>query len=316
MGRESKLLEPRTLVAGAVATGAAAVAGTAARVRVRRRKESRRYRLGEDERVADGIRRIADGQIDLVASELDQSKDGRRDDAVHESRKALKRLRALLRLSRDQLGPEVRRRENAAFRDAGRKLSGARDSRVLVATLDGLAPGGFGALRDALISSGATPETAAVLQAVEAARRRVDTWPLADEGGPELLEPGLERIYRRGRRAYRAAKADPTSERLHELRKRTKDLWYATQVLRPAAPKRLRQLGRSAHKLSDVLGDDHDLAMLLEASHKHAATLAPAERELLAEHIDERRAKLRSKALQRARQLYSVKPRKLARIVT
>jgi CHAD domain-containing protein len=324
MARGTKQPDPRAVVAGAVAAGAAAAAGTAARVRARRRRGFRRYRLGEDEPVPEGIRRVADGQLDLIASELDRSKDGRRDDAVHESRKSFKRLRALVRLTRDQLGPEVRRRENAAFRDAGRKLSGARDARVLVETLDELVadnrdrlqPEAFGRLRAALIEDRATSESSDdVLMAVDAARARVETWPLGGDGGTRTLEPGFKRIYRRGRRAYRTAEDDATSEHLHELRKRTKDVWHAAQVLRPAAPKRLRKLGRAAHKLSDVLGDDHDLAALLEASRKHAATLAPAERELLTEIVEGRRAKLQRKALKRARKLYSAKPRKLARVV-
>ena len=324
MARSSKQPDPRALVAGAVAAGAAAAAGTAARVRARRRKDLRRYRLGEDEPVPDGIRRIAHGQLDLVASELDRSENGGRDDAVHESRKAFKRLRALVRLARDQLGPEVRRRENAAFRDAGRKLSGARDARVLVETLDDLvernrdrlAPEAFRRLRAALVEDRATGEsTEDVLAAAHAAQARVQAWPLAGDGSTQMLEPGFERIYRRGRRAYRTVKGDPTSEHLHELRKRTKDLWHAAQVLRPAAPKRLRKLGRAAHELADVLGDDHDLATLLEASREHAATLAPPEQELLAELVERRRAKLQRKALKRARKLYSPKPRKLARVV-
>jgi CHAD domain-containing protein len=324
MARSTKQPDPRAVVAGAVAAGAAAAAGTAARVRSRRRKEFRRYQLGDDEPVPDGIRRIALGQLDLVASELDRSKNGRREEAVHESRKSFKRLRAVVRLARDRLGPEVRRRENAAFRDAGRKLSGARDAKVLVETLDDLVtrnrdrlrPEAFGRLRAALMQDcEAVESTDDVLAAVGAARARVPEWPLGDDGRTRVLEPGLKRIYRRGRRAYRTAKDEPTSEHLHELRKRTKDVWHAAQVLRPAAPKRLRKLGRAAHRLSDVLGDDHDLATLHEASRKHAATLSPAELELLSELIQRRRAKLQRKALKRARKLYSAKPRKLARVV-
>jgi CHAD domain-containing protein len=311
--------EQRTLVAGAVAAGAAVAAGTAAQVRARSRKKARRFRLRDGEPVPDGIRRIATGQHDLIAEELDGSRNGDRDSAVHEARKAFKRLRALLRLTRDQLGPDVRRRENEAFRDAGRKLSGARDADVLAETLDALQPGAFAGLRAALLEDrvAATGDSIdEVLEAVHAARARVDTWPLGDDGGIEVLAPGFKRIYRRGRCAYRAADADPTTEHLHELRKRTKDLWHAAQVLRPAAPKRLRNLGRAAHKLSDVLGDDHDLATLLEASRKHASALAPGETELLTELIELRRAKLRRKALKQGRKLYSAKPRKLTRIVS
>ncbi|MDX6658206.1 MAG: hypothetical protein QOH62_2999 [Solirubrobacteraceae bacterium] len=317
----------RTLAAGGtVAAGAAiAAAGTATRVRARRRKRARRYRLGDGEQVAEGIRRIARGQLDLVADQIGRSGGGSRDKGVHEARKAFKRLRSLVRLTRDQLGADVRRRENAAFRAAGRSLSAARDARVLVETLDDLVarnrdvvrPGAFDGLRRALVSAaneaagkGGGHDAAEVLAAVAAARERLESWPVADDVAS--LAPGLKRIQRRGRRAYRAAKADPSATRLHELRKRTKDLWHAAQVLRPAATKRMRKLARAAHKLSDVLGADHDLATLLEAGRTHTLALTPPDRELLGELIERRRARLRGDALRRARKLYARKPRKLA----
>jgi CHAD domain-containing protein len=319
MARDTKKPDPRVLVA-AGAMAASAAAGTATVVRARRRDAARRYRLGADEPVEQGIRRIAHGQLDLIAEQLG---DGADDEGVHEARKAFKRLRALLRLARDELGADVRQRENAAFRAAGRRLSGARDARVLVETLDelrngsGLQPGAFDDLRSALASSGESEhDVGDVAAAVEAARARVDAWPLAEDAGTATLAPGLQRIQRRGRRAYRDAQADPSSEHLHELRKRTKDLWHAAQILRPAAPKRLRKLARAAHALSDVLGDDHDLATLLEASRRRPAVLTPAEQALLESLIERRRAALRQEALKRAGKLYAPKPRKVAQLAS
>src|SRR5215218_7361593 len=140
MARHIDNADTRVIAAtGAVAAaGAAAVAGTASKVRARRRKRARRYRLEAGEPMPDGVRRIALGQLDLVADDIAAPDDGPDDEAVHEARKAFKRLRALLRVNRDQLGDDIRRRENAAFRDAGRRLSGARDARVVVATFDDL----------------------------------------------------------------------------------------------------------------------------------------------------------------------------------
>ena len=57
---------------------------------------------------------------------------------VHETRKALKRLRALLVLLRPELGAKRYARENAALRDCGRRLAGARDAEVMLGTLDSL----------------------------------------------------------------------------------------------------------------------------------------------------------------------------------
>src|SRR3954468_2755861 len=276
MARQKKTPDTRVIAAtGAVAAGAAAAA--AGKGRSSRRRRARKFELEAGEPTGDGIRRIATGQLDNVADDLDVSDE----QTVHDARKSFKRLRAVVRLTRDQLGDETRRRENATFRDAGRELAGARDARVLVETLDKLDPEAFAGLRAALVAAyeQATkaedrPDETAVRTAVDEARARVETWPLNGEGTAALAS-GLERIQKRGRRAYKAAAKDPSTEHLHDLRKRTKDLWHAAQILRPAAPKRLKRLANDAHELSDLLGDDHDLATLSEAVDRHATTLSP-----------------------------------------
>ena len=277
--------------------------------------DPRKFELEAGEPAGDGIRRIATGQLDNVADDLDVSDE----QAVHDARKSFKRLRAVVRLTRDQLGDETRQRENATFRDAGRELSGARDARVLVETLDKLDAEAFGGLRAALVAdyeqatkAGDGPDEAAVRGALDEARVRVQAWPLNGEG-PAALASGLERIQKRGRRAYKAAAKDPSTEHLHDLRKRTKDLWHAAQILRPAAPKRLKRLANDAHELSDLLGDDHDLATLSEAVDRHATTLSSQEREQLDALIADRRKKLQKSALRCAKTVFATKPRKLAK---
>jgi CHAD domain-containing protein len=290
------------------------------------------YRLRTDEEAADGVRRVARGQLDIAADQLAGKGEADLDTAVHESRKAFKRLRALVRVARDAVGDEAYRRENAAFRDAGRRLSATRDAAVMVETLDDLtgryrgelSDDAFSGLREALASEAAAAserlaeDSGAVEEvhgALEAARRRVAGWPLDDDGGLEMLEPGFERVYRRGRRALKAARKDADTEQLHELRKRAKDLWHAAQILRPAAPKEMKKLARRAHALSDLAGDDHDLAVLRAAARERHATLAAGELALLEGLVARRRRRLQRKALARGRRLYARKPRRLARLV-
>jgi CHAD domain-containing protein len=330
--------------APAAAAGAVAAAGGAAafvvkhtRERKSRRGETERaraFRLRRGEDTGDGVRRVARGQLDLAGERLEAGTGmrGDLDAAVHETRKAFKRLRALVRLSRDALGDEAYRRENTIFRDAGRRLSGARDAAVLVQTLDGLTTryrdelgdGAFTGLRAALASEAEAASSALaddrsavdrVQGTLEAARRRVGGWPLPDDGGPATLTPGFERIYRRGRRALKAARKEPDTETLHELRKRAKDLWHAAQVLRPAAPKAMKRLARGAHALSDVVGEDHDLAVLRAAVRERHATLAPGELALLERLIARRRARLQRRALARGQRVYARKPAELAKLL-
>jgi CHAD domain-containing protein len=285
------------------------------------------YRLKSGEDAGRGVRRIAREQIDLASDQLTAGDVG---EGVHEARKAFKRLRALLRLSRDTLGDEVYRLENTTFRDLGRDLSGVRDAAVLVATLDELREhhadelpdGAFDGLREALHAEARTAHdaleddrgrTEGATADLAAARDRIAGWPFPDDRGIAILAPGFRRIYRRGRKALRAAERDTSTESLHELRKRAKDLWHAAQVLRPAAPKKLKRLGRDAHALSDVVGDDHDLAVLHDAALQRPQTLADGEHDLLAAVIGRRRAKLQQVALERAGKLYARKPRKLTK---
>jgi CHAD domain-containing protein len=292
-----------------------------------RAQEERRFRLRDGERVPDGLRRIARGQLDVSIERLTGDED--LGTAVHETRKSLKRLRATVRLARDELGDEVYRRENAAFRDAGRRLGGARDSKVLLETLDGLTGrcsdealprrlerfkrtlvGQHGAAQRRLHEGAAIAE---VVGELRRARARVDDWPLEREG-LDALAPGFKRIYRRGRRAYRVARQDPSTENLHELRKRAKYLWYAAQIVRAAAPKKMKRLARRAHELSDLIGDDHDLALLAQRAEERRDRLADetvaAE---LAVLVERRRAELQREAMVLGRRVFRKKPRKLAR---
>jgi adenylate cyclase len=275
-------------------------------------EEIRAFRLAGDEPVGDGVRRIARGQIDAALGDLTRGAEG-----VHSARKHFKRARSVVRLVRDHLGDDAYRRENEALRDAGRELSGARDSQVMVETLAELAPGDFTALHSALAAEhdharrqleDDTERIDDVAGELRAARERVGSWEVDGE-----LATGFERIYRRGRKALKAAHRDDGDEALHDLRKRVKDLWYVSQVVRPAAPKRTKKLARRASDLSDVIGYDHDLAVLQDTARRHAERLTDDERERLDELVRRRRAKLRRRALADADRLYARKPKAVSR---
>ena len=84
------------VAAGVVASGGALAAGKLAHDRAAERAQRRqaRFRLRPDEGAADGIRRIARGQLDLASDRLAHSKRKEIGEAIHEARKSLKRLRA------------------------------------------------------------------------------------------------------------------------------------------------------------------------------------------------------------------------------
>jgi CHAD domain-containing protein len=69
-------------------------------------------------------------------------------------------------------------------------------------------------------------------------------------------------VYRRAGDAHEEAIADPTVEKLHEWRKQAKYLRYQLEILTPIWPERMEELAREADRIGDLLGDDHDLAVL------------------------------------------------------
>jgi CHAD domain-containing protein len=277
---------------------------------------SRAYRLSEDEPLPDEIRRVARGRIDHAIDELRGRTDSTPEEAVHEARKDMKKLRALLRLARGELGEDAFRRENACFRDAARELSGTRDSDVMLETLAALelSPGAAWRLRELILAEreegGADDRAGAARDAVailKEARKRVGDWPL-ERDSFEAVAGGLERTYRRGRRAFKAARADPSVETLHEWRKRVKENWYHHTLLRSLWPPVMAAAGDEAHELSDRLGDDHDLAVLASWVTDRAGAWPE-----LVDAVDGRRAELQQEAFALGARVFAEKPSAFAR---
>lgn len=291
------------------------------------------YRLSLEDDVASGVRACAREQLAGAAERLERA-DEDPVVAVHEARKHLKKTRALLRLARPALGKRAYRAENDALRDAALMLSGTRDADVLAQTVGKLAEhaagrlpaDAFEQLRDALAAeaggggrgAGGIPQREAVIEALRAAELRVESWPLERAGWDDVLD-GVTRAYARGREAFAAARADPTPESLHAWRKRAKDLWYHQRLLAPAWPGVLNAQAEEAHALTELLGDDHDLAVLAErlaAGDGGAPPLAPAtdaQRPELLALVAHRSDELRAAATRLGRRVYAEKPKAFSR---
>jgi len=111
--------------------------------------------------------------------------------------------------------------------------------------------------------------------------------------------------------ALRAARTRCTPECLHEWRKQSKYLLYQMQLLDPLAPERIGKIAKRAHRLSDRLGDDHDLTVLRAKAVAHkSAFRVRGELEALLDAIAHRQSRLRKTAFKIGAKLYA---RKLAR---
>jgi len=276
------------------------------------------FELKLEESVADGIRRNVSREIekalDGVGGRGKPPPRGKAEVlAVHDVRKCFKKVRAALRLVREELGDDVYRAENFCFRDAARPLTEVRDAQMLVETLDKLEAPPIALIRDALLANEQDITRrvlheehafAAVREFGAAALARIPTWRI-ERDGFAAVESGLRRVYRTGHRALALAAENPTIENLHEWRKQAKYLWHVLQLVEPT-----KELANQAHELSRVLGDDHDLAVLRRTLAADPLTYGghPTLKALFA-FIDRRREELQRNASALGRQLYADPPK-------
>ena len=291
-----------------------------------RRERSIGYRLHENEHLAAAVRRAAREQLDDAIEQLTAVIEDDPVTAVHEARKCLKKERALLRLVHDSFAPAAYRRESHSLRDAGRRLSAAREADVLVETLDELAErcaarlpaSTFAEVRAVLVAdqmrarSAAAADRVAVEEVVAElrdARERIADWPLAGDEFA-LVEGGLGLAYQRGAERFERVLAQPTVDNLHEWRKRVKDLWYHLRLVKPMWPEVLGGQVKQASELADLLGDDHDLAVLADTvAAPTVARRVVTDLRPLRELIDRRRLELQARARLLGMRLYADRPR-------
>ncbi|MFN3911324.1 CHAD domain-containing protein [Hyphomonas sp.] len=259
-----------------------------------------RFKAGEKS-ITEGVRRIAAAEFAQIRLSLsDPSLPLAR--KVHEGRKATKRLRALLRLVSPVFPGAAE--EIAALRTAASELSALRDTGALLEAIDGLdLPGDLsGTLRTALAARPAASAAAhrrllaAFAAAMDAAAQRAESWTL-DKEGWNALAPGLTRAHRRLRKARAEARRAGHEDPVHDLRKRAKDHWYQTLLLRGAFPDVMNGYAEAGEHLCEDLGRWRDLGLLETAvGGLSARKLAAADAETVLTVI----ASARRRALRRA----------------
>ena len=268
------------------------------------------------------VRRIVRKELEKAAQGLArQSALG--DARLHDVRKCLKKARAGLRLLRPLAGRRRYRRLNAALRDAARPLMEVRDAKVLIDTIGVLMRSTSMPRRRALARArvvldrhrrAARRRLLAKRSTLRRARRAIETTgdrirdQITDRRGWSVLGPGVARTYRTARRAFSAAWTEPTNENLHELRKQAKYLWHGLTMLEPMRPPPVRRLGELAHRLSDSLGLDHDLAVLGESLFQQTGEIPEEDLLLIVQMTVPRRRKLQADAMALGKLLFEKPP--------
>jgi CHAD domain-containing protein len=279
------------------------------------------YRLKVDEGLSDGAKRIVLEQIDTALDHLKPTVRNK-DEAIHDARVCIKKVRALLRLMRESLGDETYKAEDSTYRDAAGMLSKVRDSAAMLEMVDKLiehfsdqlSTDAFAGVRASLLRSkkmGQQDRKSAmtkVAKSLRQARDRVQEWPEVD--AHQALAKGLKRVFKQGRTTFATAYDRPSVETFHEWRKQVKHLLYQTQVLRPLWLTVMEAFAAELKTLGKYLSEDHDLAILREKiSEQLDETDNRTEIEALVALLDQRRNELQVIARTLGARIYAEKPR-------
>lgn len=284
--------------------------------------QSPEFRFSGGEFLGAGLQRLSLEQLDYAIAALETM---RIDIGIHEARKSLRRVRALLRLVRDPLGDRVYRTENVAIRDVGRVIGSSRDATVMVETVAGLSflyrgvlePAAFDTLRahllerDKLIQRRVSgPRLEEAVSVLTAVRDRFAVWPRStlNEGFPEVSD-GLLRVYRRGRNRMVDAYREGSAEAFHVWRKRVRYLRFQMALLEGMWPGFQRGMVSDLAHLAEALGADRDLSGLNRLLNEEPEML-PAEnaRHVLQDLLVRNRTRLREAARPVGTRLYAEEP--------
>jgi CHAD domain-containing protein len=305
------------------------------------------FRFQIQESFLQAIPRIARERIDRVIEALRQ-KPRASVEAIHEARKNLKSLRALLRLSRGSINAEARFCENVFFRDAGRSLSAIRDPQALLEALECFSKRHHRSLElsaskqksslafseklrrniERNLVDGLPPrDLKKLLRELRDAKRRTAQWCtgvlLKQENEWEVfIGIGLRRTYRNAKNLvwqFELIGHETADDKAwHELRKCAKALGYQLRLLKPIWPGMMNMLVGEIDLLTDRLGDANDLSILRqkivsEPYDPLGTQVSEETRRFFLQSLDRRKQSLHSEALDLARFIYAETPRQFER---
>lgn len=246
-------------------------------------------------------------------------------DNVHEVRKHVKKVRAVLRLLEAGLG-KAYDSLSTALRSASRRLSALRDADASGETLEKLR------LRyPRVLTASVVRSLDRVLKAdkqraqsrvprllpgvVRTLKRSTRTVPrqIRKAAGQDAMRAGMRRTYRRAREAMTLARGQHDDEGLHRWRRRVKDHWYHMRLLK-GVNGRISGRVRRLKQLGTWLGDHQNLVVLHRQILNSPARFGD-ERTIAAVLgcIDERQLELRRRAYERGSRLFAARPARFRR---
>ncbi len=194
---------------------------------------------------------------------------------VHKIRQNFKKIRALLRLVRDE--KDTYARENKFFRDQARKLASVRHADAMLEGLDliqeqyneRIYKKAFIDIRTHL-EEHRDAEAEKVLnekhilqdmyQNLEPRCEKI-AYIFKDAHSFKTVGSGLKRVYKRGEKAHTKSLDSKSASNLHELKKRVNYLKHQLDAINPVWPKLLTAWKEELEELSAFLGSYRDLSM-------------------------------------------------------
>lgn len=282
------------------------------------------FALKPDRRIERQLRRIAGKQLERAREGLAGEPSHT---AIHDARKRVKKVRAILRLVEKEKRPRPRRKAEKRLRRVAHALSRFRDADAIIETFDTLRKryprrlpehtyaiihrhlAGAKARVDAEARKAHVLERAAA--ALGRARRLSRRWPLPSIHHRDLARL-VKRSYRAARAAMRRALSSNTADDTHRWRKRSKRLWYHVRLLQGPASG-LQSLARDLKRLDTLLGDDHNLLVLRTELGRaaHVRSVESGLREVAAISMA-RQQQLRRNAFAVGRRVYRGRPKQFA----
>jgi CHAD domain-containing protein len=276
------------------------------------------FELKKTKALDDQLARIVTREVRKAA---EQAKEPPGEASIHETRQHIKKTRSVLRLLRKALGDDYAKL-NDDLRSAAHRLSVARDADALIPLMESLSGRYHDVITPAAVRrANATLKAdrreayakltgrtlADVTDALERSRRRLRS-SVQSVVTRRNLRRGITSGYRRARRAMADVSDVRADDALfHAWRRRIKDHWHQMRLLERIS-RRASARVRPLKQLEKWLGEDHNLVLLRTTILAHPRRFGDSQTvSATLGCIDKRMATLRSRALRRARRLFSGK---------
>lgn len=195
---------------------------------------------------------------------------------VHEARKATKRLRAILQLLKPVLSRTDFNLALRTFEQIASMLADLRDANSRLLAIEHLMKSfrdreeyaSIVAVRNYLANELRNIEEhdfenvfEQIQQHTSYVEYQVQTWSI-DKPGRKLIFKSIRRIYKNARNISTKAFSSNKMELLHDFRKQNKFLLHHIELIKQIWPEVMEAYIGEFSKLSDLLGEEHDLELL------------------------------------------------------